>query len=348
MPEDERLVGSLPLAVFKLTPEMTIAYANPAAENLVGMSEHKLCGLPLRKVMKFTDHDLSNRVANNEGELVAPRASTKIGEGEARPLDLTLSPLLGEEGWQVLTLSEAAQANKDRTDTDDSALRAPAILSHEIKNPLAAIGGASQLLSRKLSGKDLDLTKLIAREVERIAALIDRMQSLGSEIPEPVTSCNLHEAIRRARLVVETAGAQKVALIEEFDPSLPPVLANQDALEQILINLLGNAQQACVESEEPRITIRTRFTSGLKLNVLRLGKAIQLPIEVSVIDNGPGVDPTVRDHIFEPFVSTRRDGQGLGLALVSKLMRDMNGRIVHDRDEKNNLTMFRLHLPVAT
>ncbi len=347
MPTGERLIASLPLAIFKLDPQMTIAFANQAAENLAGMSAHKLAGQPLANVVKFADTDLSNRVANNDGELMAPRASVQAGDGEARVLDLTLSPVLGEEGWQVLTLTEAGKGTNDQSDPDGSALRAPAILSHEIKNPLAAIGGANQLLARKLDGKDLELTKLIAREVERIATLIDRMQSLGSEIPEPVAACNLHEAIRRARLVVETASDQRVKLVEEFDPSLPSVLVNQDALEQILINLLSNALQAISIQEVPEIIIRTRFASGLKLNVLRLGRAIQIPIEVSIIDNGPGVDPAVRDHIFEPFVSTRKDGQGLGLALVSKLVRDMNGRIGHERDDKAGLTTFRLHLAVA-
>ncbi|WP_336986452.1 two-component system sensor histidine kinase NtrB [Altererythrobacter aquiaggeris] len=342
-----RLVASLPLAIFTIKPDLTIASANPAAEHLTTLGTKRLIGRQINDVLTFADHKLADRVAASDGELLAHGAVISIGELPERKFDLSLSPLLGKEGWQALTLSEAENGNAQSPDMESSILRAPAILSHEIKNPLAAIGGASQLLGRKLAGKELDLTKLITREVGRIASLIDRMQTLGSEMPEPAGACNLHEAIRRARAVVETADAQPVTLTEEFDPSLPSVHANQDALEQVLINLLSNAMHACAASEEPRITVRTRFASGLKLNVLRLGRSIQLPIEVSIIDNGAGVDKSVSDHIFEPFVSTRKDGQGLGLALVSKLVRDMNGRIAHDRDERNSLTIFRLHLPVA-
>src|SRR5690606_13983085 len=103
-------------------------------------------------------------------------------------------------------------------------LRAPAILAHEIKNPLSAIRGAAQLLARKLSGADKLLTGLITDEVDRIAKLVDRMQSLGREQPEPVGPCNLHEVIRRACSVIEAAGENDVELVEEFDPSLPQVM----------------------------------------------------------------------------------------------------------------------------
>jgi two-component system nitrogen regulation sensor histidine kinase GlnL len=136
-------------------------------------------------------------------------------------------------------------------------------------------------------------------------------------------------------------------LREEFDPSLPPVLANEGALVQVLINLIGNARDACADRSRPEIVIRTRFVSGLVMNVIRLGRPVKLPIEVTVSDNGPGIDPELREHIFEPFVSSKKNGQGLGLALVRKLVGDMDGRIGHDRDEATGLTQFRVHLPMA-
>lgn len=115
----------------------------------------------------------------------------------------------------------------------------------------------------------------------------------------------------------------------------------------MLINLVANARDACQGARTPEIVVRTRFVSGLARNVMRLGRRVKLPIEVQVSDNGPGVDPALRDHIFEPFVSSKKNGQGLGLALVNKLVRDMDGRIGHERDEAGGWTHFRVHLPVA-
>ena len=144
-----------------------------------------------------------------------------------------------------------------------------------------------------------------------------------------------------------TASGIDTPIREEFDPSLPPVLANEGALVQVLINLISNARDACEGVREPEIVIRTRFVSGLVMNVMRLGRPVKLPIEVQVSDNGPGIDPALRDHIFEPFVSSKKNGQGLGLALVNKLVRDMDGRIGHERDEAGGWTHFRVHLPMA-
>jgi len=227
------------------------------------------------------------------------------------------------------------------------ALPGPAVLAHEIKIPLSAIRGAGQLIGRKLEDGDRALTDLITDEVDRIAQLIDRMQRLGREQPEPVGPLNLHAAIRRACETVNAASGNDVPVREEFDPSLPPVLANEGALVQVLINLITNARDACQGVASPEIVIRTRFVSGLVTNVIRLGRPVKLPIEVQVSDNGPGVDPAVRDHIFEPFVSSKKNGQGLGLALVNKLVRDMDGRIGHERDEAGGWTHFRVHLPMA-
>jgi two-component system nitrogen regulation sensor histidine kinase GlnL len=160
-----------------------------------------------------------------------------------------------------------------------------------------------------------------------------------------VTPLNLHEAIRRACDTVSAATGLEVAIREEFDPSLPPVLANEGALVQVLVNLLGNARDACANADAPEIVIQSRFVSGFVTSVMRLGRPVKLPIEIMVADNGPGIDPVLREHIFEPFVSNKKNGQGLGLALVRKLVADMDGRIGHDRD--GEWTQFRVHLPMA-
>ena len=147
--------------------------------------------------------------------------------------------------------------------------------------------------------------------------------------------------------VIDAAGGSGIGIEEEFDPSLPPVLGSPDGLVQVLINLIANAREACRDVARPRIVVRTRFASGLQLHAGKAGRPVRLPIELRVSDNGPGVDPAMRDHIFEPFVTTKKTGQGLGLALVRKLVRDMNGRIGHERDDAAGWTHFRVHLPLA-
>jgi two-component system nitrogen regulation sensor histidine kinase GlnL len=345
-PEAREQIAGLTFALIVLTPEGAIEQVNPAAENLIGRSARRLVGRPFRDLVRFADPGFDERVGGEEAQLVARGVAMKV-DGKPAVLNITVSPLPSHPGWRVVTLSDAGQGDRLGEEERATALRGPAVLAHEIKNPLSAIRGAAQLVARKLDEGERALTDLITDEVDRIAQLIDRMQRLGRELPEPVEPVNLHAAVRRACETVAAADAEGIALREEFDPSLPPVLANEGALVQVLINLITNARDACRQSRAPEVVIRTRFVSGLARNVMRLGRPVKLPIEVQVSDNGPGVDPALREHIFEPFVSSKKNGQGLGLALVNKLVRDMDGRIGHERDEARGWTHFRVHLPLA-
>jgi len=346
IPGSREQIAGLTFALILIAPDLTIAELNPAAESMLGRSARKLVGARLLDVVNFGEVRIADRLQEGESQIVARGLAVRIDDRPAS-VNLTISPLGNRAGWRVMTLSDAGQGERFGDEDRGHTLRGPAVLAHEIKNPLAAIRGAAQLLSRKVGEGERALTAMIADEVDRIAQLIDRMQRLGREQPEPVAPCNLHAAIRRACETVRAASDKPVNIREEFDPSLPPVLANEGALVQVLINLISNARDACSGQANPEIIIRTRFVSGFVLNVVRLGRPVKLPVEVQVSDNGPGIDPTLRDHIFEPFVSSKKNGQGLGLALVSKLVRDMNGRIGHERDEALGWTHFRLHLPLA-
>lgn len=347
MVDAARQLASLPLAVVLLAPGQRIVGANPAAEQLLGQSARRLSGRLLVEAVRFEESRLADRMNESEAQISARAATVLIPGQGVRRLDVTAAPVIDQPGWQIVTLQDAAGAEALRGEgTENTVLRAPEILAHEIKNPLAGIRGAAQLLGRKLDGTELALTGLIAEEVDRIAKLIDQMQTLSRRTPPELGPCNLHEAIRRARAVIE-AGGKAPVVIEEFDPSLPPVLANADALVQILINLIANAAEACAAVATPKIVVRTRFASGLQVNRAAEGAPVRLPIELRVSDNGPGVDPAMADHLFEPFVTTKKSGQGLGLALVRRMVRDMSGRISHDREEAANLTHFRIHLQVA-
>lgn len=340
-------IGGMIFAVLLIDGEGRVAEVNQAAENMLGQSARRLVGQKIDEVLQLRDGRVVERLGTNDASLVARNVDLCASSRELQ-VNLTMSPLQSHPGWRILTLSDGGHGeNNSEENRGTATLSAPAILAHEIKNPLAAIRGAGQLVARKLNSEDKPLARMITDEVDRIARLVDRMQQLGSTTVEPAQACNPHEAIRSAIATVQSAKNDGVEIGEEFDPSLPPVMASRDALEQVLINLISNARDAVSGREAPRVTVKTRFISGLNYSSIRSGKAVQLPIEIAVCDNGPGIPDELREHVFEPFVTSKKSGQGLGLALVRKLVRDMNGRISHQRDAQNAQTQFRLHLPVA-
>jgi two-component system nitrogen regulation sensor histidine kinase GlnL len=352
VPDANRLLATLPLAVVLLAPGLRIASANPAAEQFFGQSSRRLLGRKLTDAVSF-ETPLEERISDSETPVSAREIAVSVAGQGVRRIDITVSPVIDEPGWQLLTLHDntATEALGDDIGSGEgAALRGPEILAHEIKNPLAGIRGAAQLLARKVGESERALTRLIAGEVDRIATLIDQMQTLSRRTTAPIEPCNLHEAVRRASAVLEAAkgdGDERPRIEEEFDPSLPSVLGSPDGLVQVLINLLSNAHEACQGMAKARVVVRTRFASGLQLRSTETGTPVRLPVELRISDNGPGVDPAMRDHIFEPFVTTKKSGQGLGLPVVRKLVREMNGRISHERDEANGWTHFRVHLPLA-
>lgn len=345
-PSPRAQIAGLNFALLVIAPDLTIHEVNPATENLLGLSASRLLGHDVLQVVDFGEERIAERLRDSDAQLIARGIELRVGPKKVRA-NVTVSTPQAHSGWRIITLSDTGQGERFESEERRSALRGPAVLAHEIKNPLAAIRGAAQLLARRVGESESKLTGLIADEVDRIAQLIDRMQRLGRESAEPVAPINLHSAIHRAYETVKIASDAPIAWRDEFDPSLPPVLGNEGALVQVLVNLMTNARDACAGAAMPTVMVRTRFVSGLVLNVVRLGRPVKLPIEVQVSDNGPGVDPALRDHIFEPFVSSKPNGQGLGLALVQKLVRDMDGRITHERDEVAGWTRFSIHLPMA-
>ncbi|WP_421991454.1 two-component system sensor histidine kinase NtrB [Qipengyuania sp.] len=344
-PDARAQIAALIFAVLLLDEDDRIVEANHAAEEMLGRSARKLCEKRIWDVVGISDQRLSDKLSTSDSQVIARGVTIATSIGDRR-VNISSSPMHGAAGWRVVTLSDAGQQDNDEDETERVELRAPAVLAHEIKNPLSAIRGASQLLTRRAAGKDKPLARMISAEVDRIAGLIDRMQQLGAKPVEITGPCNLHQAIRNAMATVRAGRSEPCELVEEFDPSLPPVAADQGALEQVLINLIANACDASKDRDQP-VIVRTRFVSGLVFNTIRLGKATRLPIEITVTDSGPGIDPALRDHVFEPFVSSKPHGQGLGLALVRKLLRDMGGRISHERDDRAELTHFRINLPVV-
>ncbi|WP_338103835.1 two-component system sensor histidine kinase NtrB [Pseudopontixanthobacter vadosimaris] len=351
-PDAASQIAGMRYAIILLSPDLTLAELNPAAEELLGQGAARLLGQPLHRAIIFADNAVRRRIENGDFSLTARDIAVTIGSATLT-VNLTLSPLPAANGWKVLTLSESgSQHGSISRELRDAHIpylqRGPSILAHEIKNPLAAIRGAGQLLARRLAAEDRALTDLISDEVARIARLVDRMQALGSDRREPVTGFNMHLPIRSALNAIRSTGPGHLPIVEEFDPSLPDVFASRDALQQIIINLVTNALHACADAREPRVTVRTRFASGISRQSLGSGSPVSLPLEIIIADNGPGVAEMIFDQMFDPFVTTKAGGQGLGLALVRKLLNDMDGRIAYIRDTRAGISTFRVNLPVAS
>lgn len=274
----------------------------------------------------------------------------KEGGGEALA-DIALGIAQTEAHWRVLTIHPVPRGGRTPFRKPGAAARsasaAAAMLAHEIKNPLSGIRGAAQLLGKGSQKTDsVALSNLIVGEVDRIAQLIDGMQGFTRDAPLQCRAINIYPAIDQARAIAKQGFGENVRFSEEFDPSLPLVSGNVDALIQILLNLIKNASEALRGADSPKIRLATAYRHGLSWDADDGQGQRAIPVEITIADNGPGVPDAIVDSLFDPFVTGKSEGQGLGLALVDKLAREMGGFVQHER--KGNWTFFRLHLPAAT
>ncbi len=227
------------------------------------------------------------------------------------------------------------------------AAAAASLLAHEIKNPLSGIRGAAQLLQSGAGPEQTELTRLITGEVDRIAGLIDRMEGLSDTRPRPSEPLNIHTVLGHARDVARAGFAKDRVIRELYDPSLPDVLGNRDALVQVLLNLLKNAAEAT--GEGGTITLTTAYRHGVTITTLnRRSERLALPIEFCVVDDGPGAPDALVPHLFDPFITSKASGSGIGLALVDKLVTGMGGIVEYAREGSPQRTVFRVLLPRAT
>ncbi len=220
------------------------------------------------------------------------------------------------------------------------------MLAHEIKNPLSGISGAAQLLEESVDAEARPLTRLIREEVDRVAALIDRMENFTDTRPLECEPQNIHAILEHARAVAIQGMPQTIQIREIYDPSLPAVLGHRDSLVQILINLIKNASEA-LGPLGGTITLTTAYRHGIRMLTDHGYGRRALPIEVCVMDDGPGPPHDIAEHLFDPFVTSKPTGRGLGLALVQKLIVDQGGMVEYAREGRPERTVFRLMLPMA-
>ncbi|MES2989149.1 MAG: ATP-binding protein [Pseudomonadota bacterium] len=342
------LFVGLPVATLVLDSRGRIARANTACEHLLNHSERAMVGQLFETVLSPPKEYRNRREGHGFaafGIEIEPTRSAKI------KVDLIETMIADHPGWRIVTLHHVPHAHRigsggDRSAGARAAEGAAAMLAHEIKNPLSGIRGAAQLIG---TGGDPDgeLTRLITTEVDRIVALIDRMEDFTDSRPLKLVSNNVYPLLDHARRVALSGFSREIPIEERFDPSLPPVLIDPDAFLQVMLNLLKNAAEAVRDVAEPRITLATAYRHGMSVSAGSGLPLRPLPIELLVIDNGPGAPEDIAEHLFEPFISGKPEGKGLGLPLVEKLVRDMGGIVQYAREREPEVTIFRILLPRA-
>lgn len=346
--DHDELIQSHPVATLLIDGNGVILFVNAAAEQLCNAGRAAMVGRVVYDVIGM-ERNFRQRMSDPAcSALFAHAAEVVMGARKAIFMDMQMVPY-GHGGHRILALvpshSEAELMGGAISRSGRAAGAAASMLAHEIKNPLAGIRGAAQLLARGSDAGNSRFTTLIVAEVDRIATLIDQMEHFSRGQTVACDPLNLYQPIHQAMEAVRARQLPGIRFVEDFDPSLPQVLGNHDAMIQILLNLLTNACEALGGRDEGVVRIATAYRHGLSVDNGDGRGRIALPIEVSVSDNGPGVPTEIRGDVFDPFVTTKREGRGLGLALVAKLARDMGGTVQHIRD--GEWTRFRVHLPVA-
>jgi len=353
LPGAAAILDALPDAVIVVDSDDRIRFVNSGAEDFFQASSATLIKYRLTDLVHASSplREAVAQVRKSGG--VVTKYAVNVGTprtGGERSVDLQATSVPDSLSFVIVMLLARSMAHKiDRQLTHRGAARSvsgmASMLAHEIKNPLAGIRGAAQLLEPALGSDDRALARLICSETDRIRDLVDQMEVFSDERPPERRPVNIHVVLAHVKSLIEAGLAHPVAIREEYDPSLPPLLGNRDQLIQIFVNLVKNAVEAIeATGQAGEVILSTAFRPGMKLSVSSSGDRISLPLEVCVHDTGAGIPEDVRPHIFDPFVTTKAGGRGLGLALVAKIVQDHGGVVESFPRERG--TTFRILLPV--
>lgn len=347
----EALINALSDALILINAQGGIEFANNAAEHFFLLSHNSLRTKSLSDIIApnspilalvseairlragFTEHDIDIALQNWE----IRRVDVKLGLVQDDPLMIFMQ-------FEAKSIADKINRQLMHRNAARSVTGAAALLAHEIKNPLAGIKGAAQLLDDGLDAEEKTLTDLIIREVDRIDKLVSTMEDFSDPRPLEKSPQNIHEILDHALNVVHQGTDKNIEVRTLYDPSLPYIAGHRDKLIQVFINLIKNAVDV-LPQDNGTITISTAYSHGMRLNIPGSTQSVTLPIEVTITDNGPGVADDILPQIFEPFVTTKTNGKGLGLSLVAKFIAEHGGVI--DCETQKGKTAFHILLPKA-
>jgi two-component system nitrogen regulation sensor histidine kinase GlnL len=350
--DSDAVLNALSTVIVTVDIESRILYVNSAAEQFFQGSKSSLAGKKLTSFLPedsplFELIDQARDGGYSVSEYRVPLDSPRVGH---HVVNVQAAPLSEVPNAVVVSMQELSLAAKiERQLSHRGAARSvsamAAMLAHEIKNPLAGIRGASQLLEQSVETEDRKLTRLICLETDRVCALVDRMEMFSVDAPLRREPVNIHEVLSRVRMLVESGAGKRLNYVENYDPSLPPVYGDRDQLVQVFLNLMKNAAEA-VPQDSGEVIITTAYWHGVRFAVSGGRSRVHLPLMILIQDNGEGISEDIKPHLFEPFVSSKPSGKGLGLALVAKIIGDHGGVIEFESQPKR--TVFRVMLPMYT